>query len=106
MAGRDGGGGTDSARRRRERRLRSMLRHERVAVAMATPHEERSLPQSSGRRRSTSCTTAHGTEATASGRAAGQPCGARAAAERPQPAVLCGGLPPDPWPACAGRGVG
>ena len=29
------GGGTGSARRRRERRLRSMLRHERMAVAMA-----------------------------------------------------------------------
>ena len=35
MAGRDGGGGTGSARRRRERRLCSMLRHERMAVAMA-----------------------------------------------------------------------
>ena len=31
----DAGGGTGSARRRRERRLRSMLRHERMAVAMA-----------------------------------------------------------------------
>ena len=29
------GGGTGSARRRRERRLRSMLRHERMTVAMA-----------------------------------------------------------------------
>ena len=29
------GGGTGSARRRRERRLRSMLRHERMSVAMA-----------------------------------------------------------------------
>ena len=35
MAGGDQGGGTGSARRRRERRLRSMLRHERMAVAMA-----------------------------------------------------------------------
>ena len=35
MAGGDVGGGTGSARRRRERRLRSMLRHERMAVAMA-----------------------------------------------------------------------
>ena len=35
MAGRDGGGGTGSARRQRERRLRSMLRHERMSVAMA-----------------------------------------------------------------------
>ena len=34
--GRDvAGGGTGSARRRRERRLRSFLRHERMAVAMA-----------------------------------------------------------------------
>ena len=32
---RDAVGGTGSARRRRERRLRSMLRHERMAVAMA-----------------------------------------------------------------------
>ena len=32
---RDAGGGTGSARRRRERRLRSMLRHERMSVAMA-----------------------------------------------------------------------
>ena len=32
---REGTGGTSSARRRRERRLRSMLRHERMAVAMA-----------------------------------------------------------------------
>ena len=32
---REVGGGTGSARRRRERRLRSMLRHERMAVAMA-----------------------------------------------------------------------
>ena len=32
---REGAGGTSSARRRRERRLRSMLRHERMAVAMA-----------------------------------------------------------------------
>ena len=32
---RDGGGGTGSARRRTERRLRSMLRHEQMAVAMA-----------------------------------------------------------------------
>ena len=31
----DAGGGTGSARRRRERRLRSFLRHERMAVAMA-----------------------------------------------------------------------
>ena len=31
----DAGGGTGSARRRRERRLRSHLRHERMAVAMA-----------------------------------------------------------------------
>ena len=31
----DAAGGTSSARRRRERRLRSMLRHERRAVAMA-----------------------------------------------------------------------
>ena len=31
----DAGGGTGSARRRRERRLRSMLRHERMSVAMA-----------------------------------------------------------------------
>ena len=31
----DAAGGTSSARRRRERRLRSMLRHERMAVAMA-----------------------------------------------------------------------
>ena len=31
----DAGGGTGSARRRRERRFRSMLRHERMAVAMA-----------------------------------------------------------------------
>ena len=31
----DSGGGTGSARRRRERRLRSFLRHERMAVAMA-----------------------------------------------------------------------
>ena len=36
MAARDdAAGGTSSARRRRERRLRSMLRHERMAVAMA-----------------------------------------------------------------------
>ena len=36
MAARDeAGGGTGSARRRRERRLRSHLRHERMAVAMA-----------------------------------------------------------------------
>ena len=36
MAARDGAdGGTGSARRRRERRLRSMLRHERMTVAMA-----------------------------------------------------------------------
>ena len=35
-----------------------------------------------------------GTEATSSGGAAGHPCGARAAAERSQPAALCGGLPP------------
>ena len=35
MAGRDEGGGTGSARRRRERRLRSLLRHVRLAVAMA-----------------------------------------------------------------------
>ena len=36
MAERDeAGGGTGSARRRRERRLRSMLRHERMSVAMA-----------------------------------------------------------------------
>ena len=33
--GREAGGGTGSARRRRERRLRSMLRHERMSVAMA-----------------------------------------------------------------------
>ena len=32
---REAGGGTGSARRRRERRLRSMLRHERMSVAMA-----------------------------------------------------------------------
>ena len=32
---REVGGGTGSARRRRERRLRSMPRHERMAVAMA-----------------------------------------------------------------------
>ena len=32
---RDAGGGTGCARRRRERRLRSFLRHERMAVAMA-----------------------------------------------------------------------
>ena len=32
---RDAGGGTGSARRRRERRLRSMLRHEQMSVAMA-----------------------------------------------------------------------
>ena len=32
---RDGDGGTGSARRRRQRRLRSFLRHERMAVAMA-----------------------------------------------------------------------
>ena len=32
---RDAGGGTGSARRRRERRLRSLLRHERMSVAMA-----------------------------------------------------------------------
>ena len=32
---RDAGGGTGSARRWRERRLRSMLRHERMSVAMA-----------------------------------------------------------------------
>ena len=31
----DAGGGTGSARRRRERRLRSHLRHERMAIAMA-----------------------------------------------------------------------
>ena len=31
----DAGGGTGSARRQRERRLRSMLRHERMSVAMA-----------------------------------------------------------------------
>ena len=31
----DGDGGTGSARRRRQRRLRSFLRHERMAVAMA-----------------------------------------------------------------------
>ena len=37
MAGRDEGGGTGSARRRRERRLRSVLRHERMAVAVAWP---------------------------------------------------------------------
>ena len=38
MAARVGdGGGTGSARRRRERRLRSFLRHERMAVAMALP---------------------------------------------------------------------
>ena len=36
MAARDNaGGGTGSARRRRERRLRSHLRHERMAIAMA-----------------------------------------------------------------------
>ena len=36
MAAREGAdGGTGSARRRRERRLRSMLRHERMTVAMA-----------------------------------------------------------------------
>ena len=36
MAARDGAdGGTGSARRRRERQLRSMLRHERMSVAMA-----------------------------------------------------------------------
>ena len=36
MAARDdAAGGTSCARRRRERRLRSMLRHERMAVAMA-----------------------------------------------------------------------
>ena len=32
---REAGGGTGSARRRRQRRLRSMLRHERMSVAMA-----------------------------------------------------------------------
>ena len=31
----DAGGGTGFARRRRERRLRSHLRHERMAVALA-----------------------------------------------------------------------
>ena len=36
MAARDGAdGGTGSARRRRERRLRSIVRHERMTVAMA-----------------------------------------------------------------------
>ena len=35
LAGRDAGGGTGGARRRRERLLRSMLRHERMSVAMA-----------------------------------------------------------------------
>ena len=42
---RDAGGGTGGARRRRERRLRSTMRHERVAVAMvvaeATHHSSR-----------------------------------------------------------------
>ena len=41
------GGGTGSARRRRERRLRSMLRHERMAVAMALAE---ALHRSSGLR--------------------------------------------------------
>ena len=59
---REAGGGTGCARRRSERRLLSMLRHERVAVAMAvaeaTHHYSRGQ-KSSGRRRSRRRTTAH-----------------------------------------------
>ena len=40
------------------------------------------------------------------GGAAGSPAGARAAEERPQPAALRDGWPPDPWPAGTGWGVG
>ena len=46
---RDAGGGTGCARRRRERRLRSMLRHERMSVAMALA-ESTHLPHSARRR--------------------------------------------------------
>ena len=51
MAARVGaGGGTGRARRRRERRFRSLLRHERMAVAMA-PAESLSTTAHSTRRR-------------------------------------------------------
>ena len=66
-----------------------------------TPHEDRSLPhshQGGGGPRDARRPT--GPEVTSSGAAP------RAAAERPQLAALCGGLPPDRWPACTGRGVG
>ena len=43
------GGGTGSARRRRERRLRSMLRHERMSVAMALA-DPRTVAHSARRR--------------------------------------------------------
>ena len=111
---RDEGGGTGSARRRRERRLRSMLRHERMAVAMAvaeaTHHsllmrtEVCHSHQGGGGARDALRPT--GAEDSTYGRAARHPCGAQAAEERQQPAALCGGLPPDPWSACAGRRVG
>ena len=57
---REAGGGTGSARRRRERRLRSMLRHERMSVAMALAeitHRPRLLLMSLCRRWWTSCRT-------------------------------------------------
>ena len=45
MAAREAAGGTSSARWRRERRLRSFLRHERMAVAL---HLAEALHHSSG----------------------------------------------------------
>ena len=73
---RDAGGGTGSARRRRERRLRSMLRHERMSVAMA-------LAES----------THHGAQREKTARAGGE---ARV--------VLHGHVPEAPLPSCLGPG--
>ena len=115
------GGGTGSARRQRERRLRSMLRHERLAVAMAVAEALHHSSGPSPARRPTGPGDRHqsrggggaslalrptGTEDSSTRGAAGQSHRARAAAERPQIAGLRRGRPPDPWPAGTGWGVG
>ena len=72
----DAGGGTRSARRRRERRLRSHLRHERMAVAMAlaesTQHSAQRQKTARARERGTRCTARPRSGSASSPRGPGQ----------------------------------
>ena len=113
---RDGGGGTSCARRPRERRLRSFLHHEQMAVAL---HLSEALHHSSGasveplaerREEEVEAEVVYdaprGTGAASTGDAAGQSFRPRAAAAGGSHGRLrgCLGVPPHSSRLGAGRG--